>query len=132
MTNPSRRSVLRAGVVVAAAAVPLGVARQAFSVVAGGMASGLRRSAFQPHLRSTLTLAGNGGTHRAVLTRIDDLSPDDGADDLRFRLMFRVSRSRPAQGTYTFARRGMAPVALFITPVGAKPGVYEAIIDARR
>lgn len=131
MAKPTRRSVLRAGVVVAATSVPLGIAGQALSVVAGGMASGLRRSTFQPHLRSTFALDGEEGSYRAVLTQVGDLVTSPRGHDKKFRLLFRVQGARPAEGIYRISNGKVSPIALFVAPVGRTGEFYEAVVDAR-
>lgn len=131
MAKPTRRSVLRAGVVAAAAAVPLAAAQQGMAVVAGGMTSGLRRSTFKPHVRSTFTLVGAGGTHEAVLTKVGDLKATRRGHDRKFHLLFRVTGSRPAEGTYRLRHSRVAAMDLFVSPVGATGDVYEAVVDTR-
>lgn len=129
MSKPTRRSVLRAGVVLAATAAPIGVAEHAMSVVGGGRASGLRRTTFAPHVGTTFTFAGEGGLHQGVLKRIANL--DNGPkSETRFRLVFKVKGSAPAQGTYQLQHGRLAAMALFVVPVSAKSGTYEAIVDS--
>jgi hypothetical protein len=45
-------------------------------------------------------------------------------------MLFQVKGSAPVQGTYRVRHRNVAALDLFIVPVGGKPGVYEAIVDA--
>ena len=130
MANPSRRSVLRAGVVAAAAAVPLAATQNAMSVVAGGMASGMRRSTFKPHLKSSFTLVGPNGSYRAKLVEVKDLAGAPAGHDTKFRLLFRVRGAKPAEGTYRVRHRSVAAMDLFVAPVGGADA-YEVIIDAR-
>jgi hypothetical protein len=130
MANPSRRSVLRTGVVLAAAAAPLSAAGTAFSVVGGGMASGLRRSTFTPHVGKTFSMAAAGATHSAKLTKVADVAAAKKGHDLRFRMLFTTDGAGPGQGTYAFHHPSVGQVHLFVTPVGAKPGVYEAVVSA--
>lgn len=131
MAKPTRRSVLRAGVVIAGTSVPLGVASRALSVVAGGMASGFRRSTFQPHLRSAFTLDGEGGSYGAVLTKVGDLKTASRGHDRKFRLLFKVTGARPAGGTYRLSHSKIGAMDLFVSPVGASGDLYEAVVDAR-
>lgn len=130
MAKPTRRSVLRAGVLAVAAAAPLGGAQQALSVVAGGMASGLRRSTFAPHRRTAFTLSDGGGSYRAVLTEIGDHTKSTRGHEKKFRLLFQVSGAPPA-GTYRLSHGAVRAMDLFVTPVGSTGGLYEAVVDAR-
>lgn len=129
MANPSRRSVLRTGVVLAATAAPLGAAGTAFSVVGGGMASGLRRATFAPHVGKTFSMSAAGATHRAKLTKVADVAAAKKGHDLRYRLLFHTDGAGPGQGTYAFHHPAVGQVHLFVTPIGAKPGLYEAVVD---
>lgn len=131
MAKPSRRSVLRAGVVLAATTAPLGLARSATSMVAGGTASGLRRATFQPHVGTPFTLTADGTTHRAVLKKVADVRTAPRGHDRKFRLVFHVTGSTPASGTYRIGHRRIGAMDLFVNPIGGEPGVYEAIMDAR-
>lgn len=130
MANPSRRTVLRAGVVAAAAAVPLAATQNAMSVVAGGMASGLRRSTFKPHLKSSFTLVGPNGSYRAKLVEVKDLATAPAGHDAKFRLLFKVRGAKPGEGTYRVRHRAVSAMDLFVSPVGGGD-VYEAVVDAR-
>jgi hypothetical protein len=132
MANPSRRSVLRTGVLITAAAAPLAAADKALSVVGGGMASGLRRSTFTPHVGATFRVSAPGGaTHRARLAKVADVRTAKKGHDLKFRMLFRMNGAGPGQGTYSFHHPSVGQVHLFVTPIGAKPGVYEAVVDSR-
>lgn len=131
MAKPTRRSVLRAGVVVAGTSVPLGVASRALSVVAGGMTSGLRRSTFQPHLRSAFTFDGADGSYRAVLTDVGNLKTAPRGHDRKFSLLFTVTGGRPVGGTYRLSHGKIGAMDLFVSPVGASGDLYEAVVNAR-
>jgi hypothetical protein len=131
MANPSRRSVLRAGVIAAAAAGPLAATQNVFAAVAGSMSSGLRRSTFAPHVKSSFRLVGAGATHHAKLVSVGDLLAARSGHDTKFRLLFRVSGSRPAEGTYRLRHGRIAAMDLFVAPVGASGNLYEAIVDTR-
>jgi hypothetical protein len=130
MTNPSRRTVLRAGVVFAAASGPLAVSRQAMSAVAGGMSSNLRRATFRPHVGSVFRLGGDDAGSTAVLHRVADVPGARGSDQ-QFRLLFHTNGAGPGQGTYAFRHSTLPTVHLFVTPIGKKAGVYEAVVDTR-
>jgi hypothetical protein len=129
MAKPSRRSVLRSGVVLVAASAPLGVAQHAMSVVAGGVASGLRRSTFKPHVGTTFSLSDGGATYAAVLRRVADVKTAARGHDKKFRLVFEVKGAAP-QGTYRLKHPRIAAMDLFVAPTGGKAGVYEAVVDA--
>lgn len=131
MAKTSRRSVLRAGVVLAASSVPLGLGRQALSFVAGPGAGSLRRSVFAPHVGSRVMFVGRGTRHAAKLTQVGDAPYGAAGHDLSFRLVFRTRGAGPGQGTYRLQHRALGGIDLFVSPIGAKPGVYEAIVDAR-
>ena len=129
MTKPSRRAVLRAGVVGAAAAAgPLAVTGQALSVLPGHD-GGLRRGTFKPNVGRRYRLTGDGGTHLATLKKVQDLRGAAKGHDLRFRLLFEVHGSTPEQGTYDVRHGRSGGVALFVTPI-VREGLYEAVIDA--
>jgi len=130
MAKPSRRSVLRAGILVPAAAVPLATVDNAISLVAGGIASGLRRSTFAPHVRSSFSLAGGDETYTATLTRIADLARSPRGHDRKFRLRFDVAGA-PEAGTYRLRHDRIGALDLFVAPVSGQAGVYEAVVDAR-
>ncbi len=131
MANPSRRSILRAGVLGAAVAAPLAASENVLAAVAsGGMASGLRRSTFAPHVKSSFTLVGAGTRHQATLVKVGDLVAAPSGHDAKFRLLFRVKGARPAEGTYRLRHGRIAAMDLFVAPVGAKGDLYEAVVDA--
>lgn len=131
MAKPTRRSILRAGVVIAGMSMPLGVASGALSAVTGGMASGLRRSTFQPHLRSAFTLNGADGSYQAMLTEVGNVKTAPRGHDRKFRLLFKVTGAQPAGGTYRLSHGKIGTMNLFVSPVGASGDVYEAVVDAR-
>jgi hypothetical protein len=132
MAKLSRRSVLRAGVVAAAAAVPLAVSESGIAAVAGGsMASGLRRATFRPHLRSSFTFVGGGTSYQAKLVDVGDVKAAPRGHDARFRLLFRVTGARPAEGTYRVFHGRVAATDLFLAPVGRSGDLYEAVVLAR-
>lgn len=130
MANPTRRSILRAGVVVAGMSVPLGAASRALSAVTGVTAPGLRRSTFQPHLGTAFTLHGEGGSYPAVLTEVGNLKTARHGHDRKFNLLFTVSGGRPAGGTYRLSHGKIGTLDLFVSPVGAAGNVYEAVVNA--
>lgn len=129
MAKPTRRSILRAGVVAAGMSVPLGTATRALSVVAGA-AAGLRRSTFQPHVGSAFTLEDADGSYRAVLTDLSDLKTARRGHDRKFSLLFTVTGARPAGGTYRLSHAKIPAMNLFVTPVGSAGDLYEAVVNA--
>ena len=129
MANPTRRSILRAGVVVAGMSVPLGAASRALSLFTGVMAPGLRRSTFQPHLGSAFTFDGDDGSYRAVLTDIGNLKTAARGHDRKFTLLFTATGGRPAGGTYRLSHARIGAMALFVSPVGSGD-LYEAVVNA--
>ena len=131
MAETSRRNVLRAGVVLAASSVPLGIGTQALSFVAGPGAGSLRRSTFAPHVGSRVTFVGLGSRHVAKLAKVEDAPYGQAGHDLSFRLLFRTRGAGPGQGTYRLKHPAFGGIDLFVTPIGQKPGLYEAIVDAR-
>jgi hypothetical protein len=129
MAKPTRRSVLRAGVVLAATAVPVGVAETALSVVAGGSASGLRRSTFKPHVGTVFRFRDGDRTYSGVLKKVGDSRSATRGHDKKFRLVFALDASVP-QGTYSLRHPKVGTMDLFVSPIGQQPGVYEAVVDA--
>ncbi|HEU0130074.1 MAG TPA: hypothetical protein VFQ85_03680 [Mycobacteriales bacterium] len=130
VAQPSRRSVLRAAVMLAAAAsTPLLGAQRAFSL-APGEGGALRRSAFRPHVGSSFALAASGVTYRAKLVKVADVRTAARGHEKKFRLMFDVRGSGPGAGTYRFSHPSYGAVDLFVSPVGAEAGAYEAVVDA--
>jgi hypothetical protein len=130
MANPSRRAVLRSGVVLVAASAPLVPAQQALSLAIRGMPTGLRRAAFKPHVGSKVTLAGADGTYAARLTKVADLAREKAGHDLRFRVLFSVRGARPEQGTFDVRVGAVTVARLFLTPIGGRGSLYEAVVSA--
>ena len=129
MAHPSRRSVLRTALVLAATSTPLVGAQRAVSFVAG-QGGALRRTAFRPHVGATFRFASGGVTYRAKLVKVGDLRAAKRGHDSKFSLLFTVKGAGPGAGTYRFAHPRYGTVELFVSPVGAKAGVYEAVVDA--
>ena len=129
MAHPSRRSVLRAALLLSAASSPVLGAQRAFSVVAG-QGGALRRSAFRPHLGATFRFAADGVTYRAKLVKVADVRTAARRHETKFRLMFDVAGGGPGAGTYRFAHRAYGAVDRVGSPVGAEAGAYEAVVDA--
>lgn len=129
MAHPSRRSVLRTALVLAATSTPLVGAQRAFSFVAG-QGGALRRSAFRPHVGATFLFGAGGVAYRAKLVKVADIRTAARGDDRAFRLLFRVRGDGPGAGTYRFSHPRYGAVDLFVSPVGAKAGVYEAVVHA--
>lgn len=126
MDGPTRRTVLRAGVVLAVAA-PAAVLLPALQ--AG--AEPLTRDSFLPHTGSLFRLTSTYGETTLRLSSVDDLQgPPVGGKAHRFSLLFRPTAgvSFP-QGTYDVIHPRMGTLTLFIVPVG-RDGDYQAIFNA--
>jgi hypothetical protein len=127
MDGVSRRSLLRFAVLGSGVLLlPAGSATAA-GFLPGVGPTRLRRSVFAPHRGATFRLAAGGRGHRAVLHSVSGLAGH--AADSRFSLLFRV-RDRMPEGVYAVSNPSLRPVSLFLTPVGPKPGWYEAVVDA--
>lgn len=124
MMQPSRRQVLRLGVVAAAASGPLALAERALAVVAVR----LTRRTFRPLVGSAFRFSAAGRSYTAVLASVGNLPNSRPGDENRFRLMFTVRGGGPAQGTYRFTHPKLAPFPLFVVPVGRGGTTYEAVV----
>lgn len=130
MANPTRRSILRAGVVAAGMSVPLGAASRALSVVGAPPTAGLRRSTFRPHLGSSFDLAGPDGSYRLVLTEVGNLKSAPRGHERKFSLLFKAGGARPEGGTYRVSHGAIGAMHLFVSPVGKSGDLYEAVVNA--
>ena len=127
--QPSRRQVLRLGVVAAATAGPFALAERAIAAVTPAR---LVRKTFTPRVGSTFRFADRGSWYTATLVSVGDLSHSRAGDQNRFQLMFAVRGSGPGQGTYRFQHGTLAPFQLFVVPVGGGRRRYEAIVVSPR
>lgn len=124
--KPSRRELLRLGVVAAAATGQLTVAEHAFAAT---RSTRLARTSFTPYVGSTFSVVAQGRTYKAVLSSVDDLPHHAAGDRYRFRLLFTVQGGAgPSQGTHTFRSGSLGPLQLFVVPVGGGYTSYEAIV----
>lgn len=126
--KPSRRGVLRAGLITAVA----GVAGALPSATAfGATTTLLRRSRFAPYAGQIFAMTHGSRTYQVRLTKVGDVAGAPKNDDRRFRLVFQAVRGvRPHEGIYTFAHPQAGKAQLFVTPIGKVAGVYEATIFA--
>jgi hypothetical protein len=115
MTETSRRALLRAGAL-AAAAAPLaapGLAATANAASTARTARGLyARSRFAPLVGRTFTMEEPGRRWR-------------------MRLTFAASGPGPDQGTFVVRRTGFAATTLFLVPIGTDGRTYEAVVNNR-
>ncbi|MDQ1713081.1 MAG: hypothetical protein QOE45_2531 [Frankiaceae bacterium] len=128
MAVPTRRAVLRAGVCVAVAgAVPMALAGPA-SALSAGLPSGLHRRVFLPLVGSPFLFTDGAHSYRAVLTAVR--SPGRQAGNDRYFSMLFASTATIREGQYRVRHGRLRPFHLYIGPVGAKPGWYEAIVNS--
>lgn len=134
MTETSRRALLRAGAL-AAAAAPLaapGLAATANAASTARTARGLyARSRFAPLVGRTFTMEEPGRRWRMRLAEVDDLSQSRAGDELCFSLTFAASGPGPDQGTFVVRRTGFAATTLFLVPIGTDGRTYEAVVNNR-
>lgn len=128
MVRPSRRQVLRTGVVAFAAAGPLATADNALAAITPVR---LARGTFRPLVGRTFRVTSRGVRYTAVLASIGDLPSATPGHAYRFRLTFRIRSGGPAQGTYRFETGRLAPFDLFVVPVGGRRTTYEAVVVSR-
>jgi hypothetical protein len=125
MSEISRRSLLRAGVVVAAVVPVSGLVLPTGAAFAG---TAVTRSSFTPHLGSAFTLPGGS---RLKLTAIEDLPNAVAGDPRRFSLTFRLDTGpKPEQGTWKVTHRKLGRLSMFLVPVGRR-GDLQAVFNAR-
>ena len=76
------------------------------------------------HLVGHPVTAQGAGSHPLRLLDILDLLPARTAHDEHcFNLIFESTGPRePAEGLYRLTARGLAPVSLYLSPVGSRPG----------
>lgn len=126
MTETSRRTLLRAGVLGLVAA-PVAAAGSAFG--ADTSLSRYRRSRFTPLLGSPFRLVDATGSWRVRLTDIDDLPHAAPGDEDRFSITLSSATGGPPQGTYTLRRSRFTPTRLFVVPSDARRRTYEVVIN---
>lgn len=115
----SRRQTLAAGAAAGAGATlgtVLGVPGPA-----GAAVNPLRRAAFTPLVGAALTLAGPRGKHTVTLVGAP------GRDDA-FSLRFATAGPVP-EGIYRVEHPDLAPVDLFLSPVGPTPDRVDAVVN---
>lgn len=123
--QPSRRELIRLGVVAVAATGQLVVADRAFAAT---KSTRLARTTFTPNIGAAFGLTAAARTYKAVLHSVGDVAGYPAGDRYRFRLLFTVQEQGPDQGTYTFRSGSLGPLALFVVPVGGGRTYYEAIV----
>lgn len=127
MTQVSRRAVLKAGAL-AAAALPF--ASNATADASTTTTSTLYgRSRFTPYINKTFTLTAGTSSWTATLTGVGDLPGAPAGDQNRFSLAFRTTSAGPGQQTCTLRRSGFTATPLFVVPSGAATQVYNAIVN---
>ena len=126
MTELSRRAVLKAGAL-AAAALPF--APVTLAEAATSTSTLYQRSRFTPYLNTTFTLSAGTSSWKATLTEIGDLPGSAAGSNTSFRLAFRMTSAGPGQQTCTVRRSGFTATPLFVVPTGSSTGVYEAVIN---
>jgi hypothetical protein len=148
----SRRTVLRSGVGVAAAAVAGATVVGLVDVFSGNSkrltadqailkdagrpaATELTRSHFSPHLQSTFDMSRSRRGAKVVLSEINDLhGPTAPNDEHRFSLLFSAPQQfTEGQAIYEFANPNFGRMALFAAPVdrGVVGRHYEVIVNKR-
>ena len=128
MPQPSRRAVLRAGVVAAAVVAAPGLTGQAQALSGRSAPTRLRRGEFVPNVGTTFRLVDGSRSYRAKLVSVDDHDRGKG-DEKRFSLTFET-RGMPPEGIYSVRHATMRTFDLFVAPVTRKPGVYEAVVSS--
>lgn len=127
MTELTRRALLRAGALTAAAFPFLSLIDASAATSTGTL---YRRSRFTPYLNSTFTLTAGTASWKATLVGIEDLQPIRVANDPdRFRLLFRTSVAGPAQQTCTLRRSGFTSTPLFVVPADTTDRTYAAVVN---
>ena len=126
MTETSRRTLLRAGVIGLVAA-PVGAAGSAFG--AGASLSRYRRSRFTPFLGSPFRLVDATGSWRVRLTEVGDLPHAAPGDEDRFSVTLTSASGGPPQGTYTLRRARFTPTRLFVVPSDAGRRTYQVVVN---
>jgi hypothetical protein len=147
----SRRTVLKSGVAVAAAAAAgvttaglvgwfsdgrkLTWEQSVLRRLGKSEAVKLTRSQFTPHVNSTFTAKQKGQSTRLVLTEVNDLrSAQAPNEEHRFSLVFTAPNGAAIDpGLYEFTQPKLGTVALFVTPVdlGRQGRRYEAVVNRR-
>lgn len=130
MDTLSRRSLLRVLLVGAGTvAFPVISSPARATPAAGAGPTRLRRAVFMPHTGTTFRLVAGRRSRRAVLRSVTDLEAGDAGQESRFSLLFHVRGAMP-EGIYDVGNAMLRPVPLFLTPVGQKPGWYEAVVNS--
>lgn len=142
MPHPSRRNVLRGGLVLGLTATAGGVLAldppgfgSAGSGSSNAQASGPHpwaRSAFAALLGVRLAMVGEGWSGAVTLTDIADLAPAPAASEDAYALVFSAGPKAPAeQGTYRFTKRGVLDTQLFVVPGSrdSRAATYRAIVN---
>jgi hypothetical protein len=130
----SRRGFLTTGAmtVAAVAVLPLATAAPASATALSKAPAVMTRSTFTPLLQSTFRMVdASGRSVSVVLSQIADLMPAWAGSQTRFSLMFDgPTKSRRAQGTYSFRSSQLATVSLFVVPVdqAVQSQHYQAVI----
>jgi hypothetical protein len=134
MTDTTRRTVLRVGALVAAAA-PLAAPTLA-AAASPSAATALpahvrrlyRRSRFVPLVGATFTLVDTAGRWPVTLTAVDDLPNARRGAETSFGLTFTCGSAGPEQGTFVIRRRRFPATTLFLVP-SADRRSYQAVIN---
>lgn len=125
MTRPSRRTLLRTGIVGSALALlaPSGYAAAATT------ADLYTRSRFKRLVTARFTLSTATASWPVTLDGLSDLpgAPPGAAN--AFRLSFTPSRGTPPQGTYTLSRKGFTATPLFVVPGDPARGHLDAVVN---
>lgn len=125
MLNISRRALLGAGLVTAAAA-PFAGLRLADAASWRPMS----RATWLPHLGHAFTMSSDVTSVRVLLDAIGDLPHAAAGDDAHFDLTFRLlQHGGPGQDTFAFHRSGFRRTSLFVVPSGQDPQSYRAVIN---
>jgi hypothetical protein len=130
MSDVSRRAVLRGAVVAGVgAAVPVAAASPALAATTTTAAAPpLRRSTFKPLLNQSFTLTtASRKSYSAKLAAIGDYNAATAGSDQSFTLLFKGTV--PPAGICTVSSGKLKPVSLFLSPVGNKAGVAQAVIS---
>lgn len=125
MTQATRRSVIRGGVVV------LGAAALGFDTVLGGAATAApSRSDYRSSIGEIFEASDRRGTVRLRLTHADDMTSSRATKRSEtYALIFEpVDGDRPDDGIYALRRRGVPTHDLFVSAVGPDTAM-QAIVN---
>jgi hypothetical protein len=128
MPAPTRRSLLRLG---GAAALVVALPTKVASVFkVPGTPARLSRGTFAPLVGTEFHLNDGHRSYRAVLTAVD-ADPHAPRRDGAFSLTFLTrGRLRPANRISAVSHPHLHTIGLFVTPVGGKAGLYEAVVNS--